>query len=154
MVAARQVQHDAERQADAARLQLRLQQNQANAERKLTEDQERSKLRLHARRIDVLRRKEQARCAATRRFEAESEQGSDWVQEATEINATHRFGTDAEAQRREISEDLTVPTTVGLEERPDGSFRLLITPASLPPSPRHRPGATRAAPNIPSCFKA
>ena len=140
MVAARQVQHDAERQADAARLQLRLQQNQANAERKLTEDQERSKLRLHARRIDVLRRKEQARCAATRRFEAESEQGSDWVQEATEINATHRFGTDAEAQRR--------------EERPDGSFRLLITPASLPPSPRHRPGATRAAPNIPSCFKA
>lgn len=152
MVAARKVQHDAERQADAARLQLRLQQNQANAERKLAEDQERLKLRLHARRIDVLRRKQRSHCAAIRRIEAEFEQDSEWVQEP--IIPAHGLGTDAEEQRRDTSGDSMVPATVCLEECPDGSFQLRISTDSPPPSPRQRPDSPRAAPNMPSCFEA
>ncbi len=175
-VAARRVKTDAERQADSARLQLRLQQNQADAERKVMERQEHSKWKVHTHRMDILRRKEQARGAVLHMTEAEFSNG-----------LTHGHSTDAEkedtmartraktyamnavrarqadvgeeeeaAEQRRATGDLqsTLSATVDLEERSDGSFRLLIIPAELSSSNQQSLGAEGSGSRILSCLRA
>ena len=127
MVAVRQVKNDAECQANAARLQLRLQQNQSNAQRKMLECQERKKLKLHAQRMKVLRRKEEVRYATLQVMETNL---GDSVQEAWESEEVSSTACDNGVD-------------VGLEERPDGSFRLLINTKDV----------EHAATSVSNCFK-
>ena len=134
MVAVRQVKNDAECQANAARLQLRLQQNQSNAQRKMLECQERKKLKLHAQRMKVLRRKEEARYATLQIMETNL---GDSVQEAWESEEVSSTACDSGEEVEQL------PTTVGLEERPDGSFRLLINTKDV----------EHAATSVVNCFK-
>jgi len=114
------------------------------------ECQEHSKWKLHAHRMDILRRKEQARSAVLHMAEAEFRKGLRTCRHSTDAAAA-----DVVEQHRDIGDPQpTLAATVNLEERSDGSFRLLINPAALSLSEQQSPDAEGSAPGILTCLKA
>lgn len=169
MVAARQARNEAERQADAASIKMRRQQRRARAEQNVAARQEHSRLKAHARRVDVYKRKEQAHRAALQRAEANFELPPGIVKQtrrSRDPSSTARASSASieDSKLRQDNGDNSsarmLPTshgdalsTTGEECENDSSPTLIEEPAASLTPPRHNPDEQGTIVGIPSCLK-